>query len=262
MARAGDVPARLLVDEAAGALTGFGADRLGLVTACRRIVQRHRASGALAYLAGSALVAAEPVAAIAAAATAVDDDPTGALVARHLPPDATMLVVGWPDEAPRSLARRGDVGVVTVDVAGEGRALADALQAADVVATAVPPERLGQAIAGLAQLTHGDPVAGTVATGVVVIEALAAGPEQAAAVPGSLAAAATAAALGVPVWLVVPHGRAQSAAMWSCYAAGIEGCDVVPLDLVDQVVRPTGPGAVGDVVPDCPDACELFAAGW
>ena len=254
MARAGNVPQRLLVEEAASALVGFSADRLGLVTACRRVVQRHRSSGALVYLAASALVAAEPVARIQSVVTEINDDPSADVLVRHLDPEARVLVVDWPEEVPRGFGRRGDLTVVAVDITGEGDALADALMAADVAARAVASERLGQAVTDVAGSGTG--------TGVVVLEALAMGPAMAATPLGSLAAAATARAMGVAVWMVVPAGRVLSAGMWECFAACSPDCDMVPSGLVDQVIRPDGVHGIDDVArrPDCPDAPELFLA--
>ncbi len=197
-------------------------------------------------------------------------------------------MLGWPEESPVALGRRGDVAVLVVDSFGEGAELADELSAVDVAARARSGGGLGAAVAAVAQ-----------AGGVVVLEADAVGPTHALAVAGSLAAASTARALGVPVWLVVPCGRSQPGVMWDRFVArlapepagrlpelGVDpaggpagdpagdpaddfafnsgfdsGFDIVPLDLVDVVVRPTGLTDVASMVasPDCPSAPELFA---
>lgn len=260
------MPQRLVVAETARALMGFTSDQLGLVTACRRVVERHPTCGALVWMAARVMTSADPVAELRRCAAAISDDPTGRLLADGLEPDATIVMVGWPEESPVALGRRGDVSVLVVDAFGEAGELADELNAVDVAACAVPVEGLGAAVAAVAAAAAG---------GVVVIEADAVGPTHAMAVAGSLAAAATARAMGVPVWMVVPCGRTQPAVMWDRFVArvaasrtgpvpgvGFEGgSDLVSLDLVDVVVRPSGITSVAAMVasPDCPGAPELFA---
>jgi hypothetical protein len=258
------VPQRLVVAETVRALMGFTSDQLGLITACRRVVERHPTCGALVWMAARVMTAADPVAELRRCAAAISDDPTARVLADGLPSDATIVVVGWPEESPVALGRRGDVSVLVVDAFGEGAELAGELCAVDVTARSVPVEGLGAAVAAAAA-----------AGGVVVLEADAAGPSHAMAVAGSLAAAATARALGVPVWLVVPCGRSLPLAMWERFGArvaasppgsvaGVDweaGHDIVGLDLVDVVVRPTGLTDVATLAasPDCPSVPELFA---
>lgn len=259
VARASGVPQRLVVAETARALSGFATDPQGLVTACRRVVERHRSCGSLVWMAASVMQAADPVGELRRTAAAVATDRTGRVVADNLPADAAVVVVGWPAETASELPRRGDVAVLAVDTFGEAGELVDRLCDADVAATTVPVEALGAAVSAVASQTS-----------VVVVEADAVGPTHAAATPGSLALAATARAGGVPVWLVVPVGRVQPAAVWDRFAARLwppdvpgwdAGCDLVPLDLVDVVVRPTGITDVAGALarPDCPDCPELFA---
>jgi len=258
------MPQRLVVVETARALMGFTSDQMGLITACRRVVERHPTCGALVWMAARVMTSADPVAELRRCANAIGDDPTGRLLADGLASDATIVLVGWPEESPVALGRRGDVSVLVVDAFGEAGELADELNAVDVVARPVPVEGLGAAVAAVAEVG-----------GAVVIEADAVGPTHAMAMAGSLAAAATARAMGVPVWLVVPCGRTQPAVMWDRFTARVlasydgpvpgvgwdTGSDFVGLDLVDVVVRPTGLTDVATMVanPDCPGAPELFA---
>lgn len=262
VARANHVPERILVDEAAAALTAFGDDRPGLVTACRRIIERHCASGALMYLAASAVVAPDPLDRIDAVAADLAGDPTARHVARHLPPDAAVVMVGWPPETPRLLGQRGDCTVVVVDdTDGNGTDLVSALVAADVDAGVVDACSLGQAVAGLGSRHAGEhQEKNSQSRSVAVVEAHAMGPGYAMAAPGSLALAATAQALGVAVWVVAPVGRVQPGPMWERFTAAEHGCDLVPLELCDTVVRPTGVAEPGGraLAPDCPNAPELF----
>jgi hypothetical protein len=256
VARAQGVPQRLVVAETARALASFSHDELGLVTACRRVVQRHPGCGSLVWVTASVLTAPDARAELRRTAGEVEDDRTGRHLVDALPDDATVLVVGWPEEAASALGRRGDLRVLVVDAFGEADDLVDLLEGAEVPAVSVAMEGLGAAVT---------------AADVVVLEADGAGPDAFMAVAGSLASAATARAAGVPVWLSVPVGRTQPAAVWERFRDRvIDGCgtepwvtgvDLVPWDLVDVVVRPTGVADLATMLarPDCPSAPELFA---
>ena len=61
VARAGSVDQDVLVHETAGALAGLDFDPQGLVIACRRLVERHPASGPIWWLASKVLCAADPI---------------------------------------------------------------------------------------------------------------------------------------------------------------------------------------------------------
>lgn len=263
VARATGAPQRALADETADALVGFARDELGLVTACRRLAHRHPAAGSVVWLCATALTAVDPVAALRRAADEVTNDPTGAHLSGSLPVDGRLVVVGWPETTVLRLRQRGDVEVVVVDVDGGGRELVRALGAADLSAQSVPLEAIGAAL-------RGSDVPQDV---VVALEADAVGPTAALGTPGSLPVAATARALGVPVWLVAPRGRTQPPEVFDAIVARLERdagddgaeFDLVPLDLVDTLV---GPGGVEHDVgawrarlatPECPVVPELFA---
>lgn len=261
MARAAGVPQRTLVAETARALSGFADDERGLVTACRRVVHRHPTCGSLVWLAAGAVTSPDPRSELREGAAAVAADPTSRHVADALPPDATVVVVGWPEAGVASLGRRGDVSVAAIDTDGEADDLVDALTAADVDAWAVHPVALGSTLGALAAAT--DDV-------VALIEADAADADRVVAAPGSLALVATARALGLATWLVAPRGRTQPAALLDCglarLAAGVAhptdaDWDVVPTSLFDTVVRPDGCLPVTDAlaVPDAAFVPELFA---
>lgn len=264
MARAAGVPQQTLVAETARALAGFAGDELGLVTACRRVVHRHPTCGSLVWLATRAVTSPDPRHELREAAAAVAADPTGRLVAELLPPDAAVVVVGWPEVAVSAFGRRGDLSVVAVDIDGDAADLVDALLDADVAAEVASPVSLG---AALDELGGGDrPV-------VVIIEADAVDATRAVAGPGSLAAAATAAALGIEVWLVAARGRSLPTVVLDAAVgrldagvsrwAGPPGAcwDLVPTRLVDRIVRPDGAWGVAEAlaVPDCAAVPELFA---
>ena len=127
------------------------------------------------------------------------------------------------------------------------------LLAADVDAVDVATHGLGAAAA---------------AADVVVLEASAVGPEGFVGVAGSRAAAAVARHDGTPVWLVAGVGRLVPQRVWDALVGRVDVAaepweaddEIVPLDLVDQVVGPTGPLPVADALrrTDCPVAAELL----
>ena len=155
-----------------------------------------------------------------------------------LPDDATVAVLGWPDELGEVLPRRGDLTVLVVDTLSEGSGFASRLLHADVEAVDVPLAGLGAAVA---------------ASSLVLLESPAIGPDEFLAVAGSRAAAAVARHAGIPVWLVGGVGRLLPQRMWDGLRLRVEGIDdpwdahdeVVPLDLVDRIAGPAGPRARG-----------------
>ena len=170
-----------------GALASLGMDPAGMVTACRRIVDRHVTSGPLWWLCARVLLANDAVTEAWRCADEIGADTTGDELAHALPDDATVCVLGWPELAGDALVRRGDCYGLVVDTLGEGSGLVRRLRRADAVAEEVPPSGLGAAAA---------------ASDLVLIEASAIGPDGCLAVAGSRAAAAVARHAGVPVWLV------------------------------------------------------------
>lgn len=247
----GEDPA-LVAREAAAVLAACAADPPGLVTACRRLVDHQPTSGPMWWLAARVLAAAEPAVEAWRSAEELRHDPTAAALAVHLPDDVLVTVVGWPDQAAEALRRRGDLTALVVDAEGVGTALATQLRRAGTDATPVSESGLGPAVA---------------ASGLVLLEAAALGPDGFVAVAGSRAAAAVGREAEVPVWLVAGVGRALPSALWTALVermgAGPDPWDcaeeVVPLALVDQVVGPGGLGAPGEAVrrSECPAVPEL-----
>ncbi|MBA3655450.1 MAG: hypothetical protein H0W70_14800, partial [Actinobacteria bacterium] len=97
VARARGAGPTALGREAAGALAGFADDPPALVTACRRLVDRHPTDGPVWWLAARVLAAADPGSEAWRAAEELADDPTPGELAAGLPGDATVLLVGWPE---------------------------------------------------------------------------------------------------------------------------------------------------------------------
>src|SRR5687768_16760346 len=94
VARADGARPSLLVQEAASALASFGSDPAGMVTACRRLVDRHPAVGPMWWLAARVLCADDPVAEAFRAAGEVEADPTPRVLAARVPMEGAVAVVG------------------------------------------------------------------------------------------------------------------------------------------------------------------------
>jgi hypothetical protein len=253
VARAGGVDHGSLAEEAARALAGFVDDPSGLVTACRRIVDRHPTSGPMWWLASRVLATNDPRAEAFRCVSTLQDDPTAAALAYELPDDVTVAVVGWPEQVGAALVRRGDVRVLVVDALGEGTGLVRRLEHADTPAEEVPPAN----VAGAVRWSN-----------VVLLEASVVGPTSFVAVAGSHAAAAVARDTDADVWLVVGEGRSLPERVWESVADRLDQAgepweldeEVVPLSLVDRVVGPKGLESVESMLrrTDAPVVPELL----
>jgi hypothetical protein len=257
VARAAGADPTILVRETAQALAAVAADDpVGLVPACRRLVDRHLTTGPMWWAAARVLTAADPIAAAWLAADEIDRDPTADLVTREIPDEATLTMVGWPSLTAAGIRRRGDLEVLVVDAAGDGSALVRRLEDSGIDAVDVAEFGLGAA---------------ATVSDLVVIEALAAGPSGAIATSGSHAAAAVARHAGVPVWLVAGVGRVLPERLWEALTTRLdEGEDepwdrseeLVPSDLVDLVIGADGLEPAADALTrsTCPVAPELLRA--
>jgi hypothetical protein len=252
VARASGVSQDLLVQETARALSSFGDDPQGLVTACRRVVSRQPTSGPLLWFSARVLCGGDTGREIWEAAGEIAADRTSSELSHALPDGATVVVLGWPEIIGAALPRRGDLDVLVVDALGEGSGLVGALLRGDSEATDVPQAGLGPAAAE---------------ADLVLLESTAIGPTDFLAVAGSRAAAAVARHAGAKVWLVGGVGRLLPQRMWDGLRSRLDAGDpwddddeFVPLDLVDCIVGPTGPLPVEDALrrTDCPIAPELF----
>ncbi|HEY8093125.1 MAG TPA: hypothetical protein VID93_05060 [Acidimicrobiales bacterium] len=259
VARASGGDQAMVVRETAGALAGLGLDPAGLVTACRRIVERHPTSGPLWWLCARTLTAADPLGEAWRCVVAIEEDPTADELAMALPEDGTVCVVGgWPDLIAQALLRRGDVTVLAVDGQGDGVGdrrwgLAGRLRRLDVEVEEVGAGGLGAAAA---------------AADLVLLEAEAIGPEAFVAPSGSLAAAAVGYCAEVPVWLVGGVGRLLPDRLWQSVVTRLGDAgepwqvahDVAPLTMVTALAGAGGPEPVADGLRrlDCPLAPELL----
>jgi hypothetical protein len=254
VARAEGAGPSLLGRESAGALASFGDDPAALVTACRRLVERHPTAGTVWWLAARVLAAGDPVGEAWRAAEEIEDDPTPQVLAAALLDETSVVVVGWPEQLADALRRRADVEALVVDVGGDGDALVRRLRTAGVDAATVPDSGVAAAV------SEAD---------LVILEATALGPDGFIAPVGSHAAAAVARHADVPVWVVVGVGRVLPGRLWEALVQRLDGEDdepwdraeeVVPLDLADLAYGPLGPAPAADAPKraDCPVAPELL----
>lgn len=255
VARADGAGVTNLVEAAARALAGLDGDHAGLVTGCRQMVDRHPAVGPLWWLTSRMLCSDRPGQEAWAVVSDLEADDTSRQLASALPEEAVTVVLGWGEVTAPALYRRGDLRVRAVDTLGQGEAaaLADALIDAGLDAVEVPEPGLGAAVAD---------------ADLVLIEALAVGPDGIVAVSGSRAAAAVARHAGHPVWVVAGAGRLLPGRLWNALLGRLEvfgdpwdaAEEVIPLDLADVLVGPWGALAPELALEhiDCPIAAELF----
>jgi hypothetical protein len=249
---AGEGPA-LLAQEAAGALVAFGDDPAGLVTACRRLVDRQPTSGPIWWLAARVLCAGEPAEEAWRAVERLDRDPTAEELAAAIPDGAVVTAVGLGEHLGDGLARRGDVEVFLVETDVADRGWLRRLHRLGSDVEDVPASGLGAAVAE---------------SDLVLFEASAMGPGGLVAPSGARAAAAVGHHAELPVWAVGGVGRALPGRLWQALVDRLEvdeqpwltAEEVVPADLVDWVIGPTGPQLLDEAVrqADCPLAPELL----
>ncbi len=244
-------PEDLIVDEAARALAAFIDDPQGLVTACRRLVS-HRPTAPVVWMCARLLTANDVRAEVRLVLDELADDPTARSLAHALPDEAGVVVLGSPAISGAALVRRGDVLPFVIDIHGTSVPLERRLLERDMDFEQVTVEGLGAAV------READ---------LVLLEASAVGPTELLAVAGSLAAASVARVSGKQVWAVAGAGRLLPRSMYEPVrdsAIGDEPWDaddeVVPLDLVDAIVGPSGAQSVSVALQrtDCPVVTGLF----
>ena len=186
----------MLVRESAGALASFSHDPTALVTACRRLVDRQSHAASVWWLAARVLVAPEPAEEAWLAAEEVDNDTTPVHIIDLLPPDASVLLLGWPETVAPAIARRGDLDVFVIDALDQGSGLVRRLDRVGITATLVHERGVGAAAAFV---------------DIVLLEAIGLGGDSFVAVSGSRAAAAVAKTSGKAVWVAAGPGRGGKA---------------------------------------------------
>lgn len=252
VARSQGAPPELLVEESAIALGAFRDDPAGLVAACRRIIDRQPTCAPLWWLCARILCSPDPMSEARSVVQELDADTSAHHLADALPRDATVVVLGAHAALVAALARRGDVRTLVVDL-DDGPDLVRHLAAVGVDAEDIAVRALAVALDRSA---------------VVLVEALAVGPDAALVPSGGRVAAAVAGHAEVPVWLVAGVGRLLPGRMWgallSRWSASVDPFDAseeeLPLSLVGRIAGPEGPEEVADALrrTDCPVAPELF----
>jgi hypothetical protein len=251
VARAQGAPASTLVREAAAALAGLGDDPAAVVTSCRRLVDRHPGLGPMWWLSARVLCSADPEGEAWLAAAELDADQTPSALAVQLPDSATVVVVGWPDQAAGALRRRGDVRALALrdEAAAAMRSAGGRRRGGLDVSTGGQARRSRSPRLELVEVPWSGAGSAVSAASLVLVDAEALGPSGVVAETGSLAAAAAGQALGVEVWAIAGVGRVLPPRLWEALLArhGGDGdepwereCEFVSSELVDKVVGPTG----------------------
>lgn len=205
VARARGVDQALLAREAAGVLGSFAGDPPGLLTSCRRLLDRHPTAGALWWACARLLAAGD----VRAEAHAIDDDLAGE-------PAASALALDLPD---------GVVVAVVPDVAGGSELPYELTHRRDDLVLAHDP--------GALHVERDEPR-------VLLVEAGAAGPDRFVAPEGTADEMAAARDAAVPVWLVVDVGRRLAPGLFDTLVAraGAEGVEVVACTEAERAIEP------------------------
>lgn len=228
VARAREVDQALLAREAAGVLGSFAGDLPGLVTSCRRLLDRHPTAGALWWACSRLLAAGDVRTEARAIGHDLRDEPATIALSLDLPGEAVVAVL--PDPAGGS------------ELAGELNAWRD-----DLVVARGP---------GALHVPRDEPR-------VLLVEAGAAGPDGFVAAAGTADEIAAARDAGVALWLVVDVGRRLPRVLFEALVsrarapgAAAPAIEIVPTTVAERVVEPRRV--------DCPVAPELLRApgGW
>jgi hypothetical protein len=205
VARARGVDQALLAREAAAVLGSFAGDLPGLLTSCRRLLDRHPTAGALWWACARLLAAGD----VRAEAHAIDDDLGGE-------PAAGALALDLPD---------GVVVAVVPDVAGGSELPYELIHRRDDLVLAHDP--------GALHVERDEPR-------VLLVEAGAAGPDRFVAPEGAADEMAAARDAGVPVWLVVDVGRRLPPGLFDTLVAraGADGVEMVACTEAERTIEP------------------------
>jgi hypothetical protein len=204
VARAREVDQALLAREAAAVLGSFAGDPLGLVTSCRRLLDRHPSAAALWWAFARLLEAGD----VRGEAQAIQRDLEGS-------PAVTALSLDLPD---------GAVVAVIPDVAG-GSELGSALNSwRDDLVVAHDP--------GALHVQRDEPR-------LLLVEAGAAGPERFLAPEGTADEVGAARDAGVAVWLVIDVGRRLPRPLFDALVQRTgPGPETVAISVAERVVEP------------------------
>jgi len=233
-----------LAYETINALRGLRHESAGIILSMRRIVQRHSSVGKLWWLCSRVVNAPDPFEAMSRCEDEINDDSTASNLRAAIADGSRVCVIGWPTTVLNGLASRSDLKFFVVESGGDGDSAVERLQSLGADATLVHLETIS------ASINNSD---------LVLVEAMAAGPNRASCPAGSHAAAALAVCAKIPVWLVAPCGTFLPEPLWTAASDSTE-FDVVPRELFSRVVTPAGlHDQVDDAFkPECPLAPELL----
>ena len=251
VARAPDGEASLMAAEAAEALASFADEPAGLVTACRRLIERRPSCGPLWWVSARMLCSLDAALEAHLCAADLERDPTPARLAAELPGGA-VAVAGWPEQS--IIALRGRARL-TPEVPADDRVY---------VAGGREAQRLMRWFDGSGlEARIASPENAARRSVLVLLEAEAVGPGGFVAAAGSGALARAAQEAGRPVWLVAGVGRVLPAPLYEALVGRVGDAspvEVLPLELVEAVAGPggvVGPAAATSR-PGCPVAPELL----
>ena len=252
VARAGVVPVVPLVRESAAALASFADDPKGLLTSCRRLLDRRSDCAPLVWLAARMLTAMDPRSEAARVVKDLEADTT-ARALRHgldcLRAGSRVLAAGELGTFTSALHDRPDMQSLQPDGPG-------------AEAGAVVP---GGSTLAADNLEPDDPEA---AVDLVLMTSDCVGPSQALVAAETVPVVEAARNWGTPVWLIAGEGRVLPQQMWGLLSArhspddpAMAGLAVLDLNrFVTTVVTPSGLRAPVEAArrSGCPIVPELF----
>ncbi|HKE76610.1 MAG TPA: hypothetical protein VKB57_23535 [Acidimicrobiales bacterium] len=204
VARAREVDQAVLAREAASVLGAFAGDPLGLVTACRRLLDRHPTAATLWWTFARLLDTADVRAEAQAVRRDLDDAPAVSALALDLPDRVVVALVP--------------------DVAGGSELAMDLLAERDDMVIAHDP--------GALHVERDEPR-------ILLVEAGAAGPDRFLAPAGAEDEIEAARDAGVAVWLVVDVGRRLPKPLFEALVRRAPaGCEQLAPALAERVVEP------------------------
>ena len=237
-----------LAAEAADALAGFATEPASLVVACRRVLQHHRAHGALWWVCARILAAPDAAGAARAAAAELESDRTADRLGATLPlldDDEVVAVIGWTAIIDDALLERFDLDVVAVVVDGADPVRALRRRRSDHLVRVVDPWEAAR---------------GKIAR--LLVSAPAIGPERALVPAGTTEALDVIGTAAHETWIVGGVGRVLPARLYEMVVASTGDDDVeeISLQRCDRIAGPRGVERPADAVArvDCAAVPELL----
>jgi hypothetical protein len=233
IARAEDEPAASLATEAAYTLADLSHyEPNAVLTACRRLLDKHPECGPLWWVGSQLVGAADPFEVARRAAGDLCSDPTPDRLAEMLRASFTggeAFVVGRPADLSVQALRRGRQ--CRLRLVGSSWALRRAVRGAAF-----------EGVDDVTGYTPGDEDEALAGAAVVLIEPLGVGTSNCLLTPESAGLVATAREVGAPLWLVCGVGRALPESLFEALAnrTGTDRGELVPIETFNLGVGPEG----------------------